>query len=102
MPETRQADYLLSFSDGSISIDFNKNANHTISLIRISFDGYGCCELKDSVAMNLIDSTKFDIACTGTELNHTVLSALVLKTIKVNSKLIWKEALTRYELLSIE
>ena len=58
MPSTRPADYYLSYSGGSVFIDFNDFGN-LIQLKRISFDGYGCCTLESAVPMNEEDSEIF-------------------------------------------
>ena len=47
MPESRKADYYLSCLDSSVFIDFNRSNENLISLVRISFDGYGCCNLDE-------------------------------------------------------
>ena len=44
MPSTRKADYYLGGLDSSVFIDFNRTKENRISLVRISFDGYGCCD----------------------------------------------------------
>ena len=60
MPESRKADYYLCCLDSSVFIDFNSSPNNKISLIRISFDGFGCCNIDNkSKKLNLKDSQKF-------------------------------------------
>ena len=45
MPNTRPADYYLGCLNGSEFIDFDNCENDCVRLRRISFDGYGCCDL---------------------------------------------------------
>ncbi len=54
MPESRKADFYLGCLDGSVFIDFNLTGNNLISLCRISFDGYGCCNIDGT--KNLLNS----------------------------------------------
>jgi hypothetical protein len=60
MPDTRRADYHLSYADGSVFIDFN-HEDTIVRLIRISFDGYGCCNLEQAstIPMSSTDSKEF-------------------------------------------
>ena len=60
IPESRPADSYLSYADGSVFMDFSHEGN-IIRLIRISFDGYGCCTLESStiVPMDTEDSLHF-------------------------------------------
>ena len=48
MPDSRKADFYLGCLDGCVFIDFNLTSDRLISLRRISFDGYGCCNLLDN------------------------------------------------------
>ena len=43
MPATRPTDYYLGCLESSVFMDFDNYENEHIRLIRISFDGYGCC-----------------------------------------------------------
>lgn len=60
MPDTRRANYHLSYSDGSVFLDFD-TIDDSIRLMRISFDGYGCCNLdRDTTTpMNPQDGREF-------------------------------------------
>lgn len=60
MPDSRKAEFYLGCLDGSVFIDFNKSNNNLISLCRISFAGYGFCNLTDNVNfLNLEQSNRF-------------------------------------------
>jgi hypothetical protein len=60
MPDTRKADFYLGCLDGSVFLDFNKSNDKLISLCRISFDGYGCCNISDTAnSLNFEMSQKF-------------------------------------------
>ena len=100
MPKTRPADFYLGCLDGSVFIDFNKTINDQISLVRISFDGYGCCNLEKQVELlNENDSSLFIKEMNNEYLNQEVITAMVKKSIAINEKHIWTDALEKYELI---
>ena len=100
MPDSRKADFYLGCLDSCVFIDFNLTTDKLISLCRISFDGYGCCSLKDS--LNLLDfekSKKFIKEITKDELEQESLTPLVLELIEINKGHIWTDALEEYNLI---
>lgn len=100
MPKTRPADFYLGCLDGCIFMDFGLTDKGCISLLRISFDGFGCCGLGDSgVPMSKEDSELFIKTYKRKELNQEVMTLLVKKTIQANETHIWGEALKRYNLI---
>ena len=100
MPSTRKADYYLGCLDGSVFIDFNLTIENQISLVRISFDGYGCCDLDEKgLSLNLIDSAKFIDQMKKEQLNQDVTSRLVKEIIRINQNQIWVDAIKEYGLI---
>lgn len=99
MPPTRLADYFLCYLDGCVFIDFNKNPAKQIQLIRISFDGYGCCNVTDAAPMEPEDAKAFKAMMKTQILDQSLLTTIIKKTIAANKALIWENALTRYDLL---
>lgn len=100
MPSSRPADYYLGYYDDSVFIDFNNHPDNLIILKRISFDGYGCCELSEKVVpMNDNDSKKFKDIFRKKLDNQELLLEIILNNIKLNKELIWEDALFEYELL---
>ncbi len=100
MPESRKADFYLGCLDGSVFIDFNQSSENLISLCRISFDGYGCCELESHINyLNLEASKHFLEEIRKDKLNQEKLTALVKEIIKINKEGIWKDALLEYNLI---
>lgn len=100
MPDTRPADYFLGCLEGSIFMDFNNYEGERICLKRISFDGYGCCDLRDqAIPMNEIDSRDFKEVIEGQLSEQSRLTTIVKKTILSNRKLIWEDALNEYGLV---
>ena len=100
MPSTRKADYYLGCLDSSVFIDFNRTQDNLISLIRISFDGYGCCNLDENgLSLNLNDSVEFIMEMENDNLNQENISRLVKEIIKVNKDHIWMDAIQEYGLI---
>lgn len=101
MPPSRPAAYYLGCLDSSVFIDFNLKKDQSVYLRRISFDGYGCCNLPPEVApMSKGDSTLFMEAMKQKELDQDLITPLVLRTLTINKNLIWEDALKKYELLT--
>ena len=100
MPESRKADFYLGCLDGSVFIDFNRTKEDLISLCRISFDGYGCCDLFDkSNHLNPELSKQFLNEMTKDELNQATLTTLVKEIIEINKENLWTDALEEYKLI---
>lgn len=69
-------------------------------MIRISFDGYGCCNLEEkAVPLDLQDSKTFLAVMKQKKMDQQVVSEIVLKAIKLNQANIWEDALKAYELI---
>jgi hypothetical protein len=99
MADTRPADYCLGCLDGCIFIDFDKLENERVRLSRISFDGYGCCNLgDDAIPMNKIDSQAFKELIQSEPIDQARLNTIVRKTLAANRKHIWEDALKEYGL----
>ena len=101
MPESRRADFYLGCLEGSVYIDFNKSNENLISLCRISFDGYGCCNLPDKTnCLSLELSNRFIQEMEREELDQEIIATIVRELIKTNREYIWEEALKEYKLVS--
>jgi hypothetical protein len=100
MSKTRKADYYLGCLDGSVFLDFNVSYDNLVSLIRISFDGYGCCDFEEnSKPLSIEDSKIFIQFINHDELFQNIFRSLVRKAIEINKENIWIDALNEYELL---
>ena len=100
MPETRKADFHLGCREGAVFLDFNFTINERIRLVRISFDGYGCCniqdktkELDDELSKEFITQTKNE------KINQGKMTIPVKKLIQINKDEIWSDALDEYNLI---
>lgn len=106
MPRTREADYYLGCLNGSIFMDFDKSSSNQIFLKRISFDGFGCCNLRNNEQqLSVSETEQFISILTNQEIMEEVMvdqkeiNHLVLKLIELNKKEIWSGALKKYQLL---
>ena len=100
MPDSRRADFYLGCLEGSVFIDFNQTSDNRISLCRISFDGYGCCNITETKNLLNFDlSKKFIEEISKTEIDQEKLTPLVKEIIKINKEYIWTDALEEYNLI---
>ena len=101
MPDTRSADFYLGCLDGCVYIDFCQSKEGLISLCRISFDGYGCCDLSDNAnSLNSEMSKMFIDEMKNDELDQKKLTTLIKESINVNQDYIWPDALEEYNLIN--
>lgn len=103
MPESRKADFYLGCLDGSVFIDFNYSTDNRINLCRISFDGYGCCNL-DNDAKCLDDQSSKDFVdeIGKDNLDQDKIRKFVLELVRLNKENIWRDVLEEYNLLEKE
>lgn len=103
MPDSRKADFYLGCLDGSVFIDFNYTTDKRINLCRISFDGYGCCNL-DSNSKCLDDQLSKDFIeqISKDNLDPEKVTKIVLELIRLNKENIWTDALEEYNLIDNE
>ena len=100
MPDSRKADFYLGCLDGCVFLDFNLTADKQITLCRISFDGYGCCNIDNNakcidkqLSKEFIDENEKD------NLNQEKITKVVLELIRLNRDNIWTDALEKYKLI---
>ncbi len=103
MPDSRKADFYLGCLDGCVFLDFNYTTDKLIYLCRISFDGYGCCNidnnakcLDDQLSKEFIDEIEKD------NLNQEKIKKVVLELIRLNRENIWIDAIDEYKLIDNE
>lgn len=97
MPETRPADFYLGCLDGSVFIDFNNFDSHRLVLIRISFDGYGCCEpVKKLKPLSPEDSASLKAMFKAEKLSQDRVLEIIRQTVAENKKFFWPDALAEY------
>lgn len=100
MHDSRKADFYLGCLDGSVYLDFNSNADNLIYLCRISFDGYGCCNIDNNAkCLNYRLSKIFIEEIDKDNIDQERITQIVLQLIKLNKDNIWIDALEEYGLI---
>ena len=100
MPASRPADYCLGYFEGSVYVDFDNYKQKQVRLTRISFDGYGCCNLgDDSIPMSEEDSGIFKNLIESQIADQSTFTTIIKKTLFENKDMIWEDALQQYALL---
>jgi hypothetical protein len=97
---TRPCSFCLCLQGGSVFADFDTDDVNVVSLSRISFDGFGCCEVKGAVkSMNSGDSRSLLDAVACGELGSAKVEDILRKYFRENADMIWSDALTEHDLL---
>src|SRR5690606_40739803 len=100
MPDRRKADFYLECLDGCVFLDFNFTTDKRINLCRISFDGYGCCNIDNNAKCLDKQLSKEFIDEIGKEnLEQEKITKVVLELIRLNKDNIWTDALEEYKLI---
>ena len=97
---TRPCSFCLCLQGGSVFADFDADDNSIISLRRISFDGYGCCKVGESITkMSSGDSRLFLDAIARGELESIEVEEVLRRYFRENKDMIWSDALAEHDLL---
>ena len=98
--QTRPCSFCLSLQGGSVFADFETDPSGIISLRRISFDGFGCCEVrKEATRMSSEESRLLLDAIARSELDSVKVEEALRKYFRENKDLIWTDALAEHDLL---
>jgi hypothetical protein len=99
MLPTRPCKYCLSLQGDSVFADFDI-VHEIVCLVRISFDGYGCCGIPEpDRKMNERDSRKFIEMLESGNIVQAEMSEILTRYFQENSDVIWEDALTDHGLL---
>ena len=100
MMSTRPCRFCLCLQGGSVFADFDTDDADRVILKRISFDGFGCCTVDDSITkMNLFDSRLLLDAVSSGVLDSTQVEDALRRYFQENTQVIWSDALAEHELL---
>ena len=95
----RPCRYCLALQGGAVFADFDIDDGKAY-LVRVSFDGYGCCTVDDSIRkMNSDDSSKFIEMIDSKNVVQDELSSILSRYFRSNTDVIWKDALAQHGLL---
>ena len=97
---SRPCRFCLCLQGGSVFADFNIDSDGRVFLVRISFDGYGCCETEGKVArMPLEESHKLVELVNTDDVNRDEIREILYRYFDQNQNVIWRDALEDHELL---
>src|SRR5688572_8917364 len=97
---TRPCSFCLCLQGGSVFADFDKDAADIVSLRRISFDGYGCCDAGEFITrMSSGDSRLLLDAIARDELRSVQVEETLRRYFRENKDVIWSDALAEHDLL---
>jgi hypothetical protein len=100
---TRPCTFTLALDECSVFADFDVDPDGYISLLRVSFDGYGAwrpAEGQRTTTMDVQDAAVLQQARNDGTLNSDEVRALLRRYFHANSATIWRDALAAYGLLS--
>jgi hypothetical protein len=95
----RPCSFCLCLQGGSVFADFDTDAADIISLRRISFDGYGCCEVQSIPRMSSGDSRLLLDAIARGELESTQVEEVLRRYFRESKDVIWSDALAEHDLI---
>lgn len=96
---TRPCGFCLSLQLGSVFADFDVDADGRVYAVRVSFDGYGCCEAPADIGrMNLHDSQLL-VAMVQQGAVLPAAAAALRTYFSENRGAIWADALAEHGLL---
>ncbi|MFK8012152.1 MAG: hypothetical protein AB8B80_08945 [Marinicellaceae bacterium] len=97
---TRPFKFCLALQEDSVFTDFDMNHNGCLYLVRISFDGYGCCHPESEVGkidnetskrlIKIIENDKF---------STSEASKILSKYFKENKAKLWEYALVDHDII---
>ncbi|SRR6185312_5341044 len=97
---TRPCRFCLCLQGGSVFADFDVDSEGRAHIVRISFDGYGCCATAGKVSrLSIEDSRALIEGIDSDEVNCDEVSRILYRYLDQNKDVIWRDALAEHELL---
>jgi hypothetical protein len=95
---TRPCKFCLSLQDGSVFADFDVAPDGRVYAVRVSFDGYGCCDAIGIGRMSAADSELLLAMVKKGSFDGSAAS--ILRTyFQQNRDSLWRDALEEHDLL---
>ena len=92
MPSSRKADIYLGYGDGEVFIDLNFNHKRQLYLKRISFDGYGCCDVNGNQnALTTKSTLEIVRQIEEEELDQKIVRSAILWLIDANNDMMYPQ-----------
>ena len=97
---SRPCRFCLCLQGGSVFADFNNDSDGRVFLVRISFDGYGCCETESKVARMALEESDTLVKLVNTDdVNRDEIREILYRYFDQNQNVIWRDTLVEHELL---
>jgi len=97
---TRPCSFCLCLQRGCVFADFNIDSDGRVYLVRISFDGYGCCPTEGKVSRMPLDESQTLVRRVDTDdVDRDEIREILYRYFDENQGLIWPDALVDHGLL---
>ena len=99
---TRPCLYCLALQDNSVFADFNIDENGCLYLVRISYDGYGCCTPDSKIEIGKINkenSERLIMQIEANDFESPEAAKIIKEYLRENSELLWVDALKDHNLI---
>jgi hypothetical protein len=99
---SRPCKYCLSLQDDSVFADFDFDADGCLYLVRISYDGYGCCSLSNQNGISKLSKEKTQKIISYIESDSSQLTQVVQileRYFRENKAVLWEDALKDHGLI---
>lgn len=98
--QTRPCKYCLALQDDSVFADFDVDKSGCVYLVRISYDGFGCCKPDSEVTKINQENSSFLIkAIDSNQLRMSEVSEILMGYFHSNKDLLWEDALIEHKLI---
>ena len=101
MPSSRPSGYCFTLQEDSVFADFDVDESGNIFMLRISFDGYGCCHTEGkTTTMSPDRSKRLIFLAEANDVASGEVAAILSEFFRQNSGVIWTDALEDHGLLN--
>lgn len=99
---SRPCHYRFALQDDSVFADFDIDQNDCLYLVRISFDGYGCCRVETDNGIGRIESKRSNYLIKHIQTDYSTdheASKILMEYFNANKKWLWEDALKKHGLI---
>lgn len=98
--DTRQCDFCLCLQGGSVFADFNIASDGRVYLMRISYDGYGCCNTDGNATKLPLEESQTLLKLIDADgVNRDEVREILYHYFDQNKDVLWRDALEEHKLL---
>ena len=99
MLPSRPCRFCLCLQGGSVFADFDVDPDGRVFAVRVSFDGYGCCDAPAEVGRMTVRDSEALLAMVQQGLVHAAAAQALRAYFQQNRDAFWRDALTHHGLL---